>query len=161
MSLSELVESYSNKEWCERTLEHCRWPDGFVSPDCGAREHSCFVAGGRQYWQCSQCPTQTTACSGTVFHASKLPPTKWFQVIYRVTKNRVNVSAWSIKRDLGVRSSSARRVEHKSREAMRQRESRRLLQGVVTADDPVSALSMPGIQVAAPRTRHRSWPPSN
>jgi transposase-like protein len=137
MSLSEFVERYSTEERCEQALEHYRWPEGFVCPDCGAREHSRFVADGRQYWQCSHCRSQTTVCSGTLFHASKLPLTKWFQAIYLVTQNKNNISALSLKRHLGVSYSTAWRVKHKLLEAMRQRESRRLLQGVVIADDAV------------------------
>ena len=119
MSLSEFVERYSTEERCEQALERYRWPEGFVCPDCGAREHSRFVADGRQYWQCSQCRSQTTVCSGTLFHASKLPLTKWFQAIYLVTQNKNNISALSLKRHLGVSYSTAWRVKHKLLEAMR------------------------------------------
>lgn len=85
----------------------------------------------------SHCRAQTTVCSGTLFHASKLPLTKWFQAIYLVTQNKNNLSALSLKRHLGVAYATARRVKHKLLEAMRRRESRRLLDGVVFADDAV------------------------
>ena len=137
MSLSEFIEKYGTEERCEQALAHSRWPEGFVCPECGAREHSHFVADGRQYWQCAACRTQTSVCSGTLFHASKLSLTKWFQAIYLVTQNKNNLSALSLKRHLGVAYSSAWRVKHKLLEAMRQRESRRLLHGVVFADDAV------------------------
>jgi transposase-like protein len=137
MSLSGLIERYGTEELCEKALEQSRWPDGFVCPACGEREHSRFVADGRQYWQCSTCRTQSTVCSGTLFHASKLPLTKWFQAIYLVTQNKNNISALSLKRHLGVSYTTAWRVKHKLFEAMRRRESRRLLQGVVFADDAV------------------------
>jgi transposase-like protein len=137
MSLSEFVERYGTEVLCEKALERSRWPDGFVCPECGEREHSRFLADGRQYWQCSKCRTQTTVCSGTLFHASKLPLTKWFQAIYLVTQNKNNISALSLKRHLGVAYATAWRVKHKLLEAMRQRESHRLLQGVVFADDAV------------------------
>ena len=137
MSLSEFIECYGTQALCETALEHARWPDGFVCPECGERAHSRFLADGRQYWQCSRCRTQSTVCSGTLFHASKLPLTKWFQAIYLVTQNKNNLSALSLKRHLGVAYATAWRVKHKLLEAMRQRESRRLLQGVVFADDAV------------------------
>jgi transposase-like protein len=137
MSLSELIERYGTEAQCEQALEQLRWPEGFVCPECGGREHSRFVADGRQYWQCSTCRTQSTVCSGTLFHASKLPLTKWFQAIYLVTQNKNNISALSLKRHLGVSYSTAWRVKHKLLEAMRQRETLRLLTGVVFADDAV------------------------
>ena len=137
MCLSEFVERYGTEAPCEKALEQSRWPDGFVCPECGGREHSRFVADGRHYWQCSKCRTQSTICSGTLFHASKLPLTKWFQAFYLVTQNKNNISALSLKRHLGVSYTTAWRAKHKLLEAMRRRESRRLLQGVVFADDAV------------------------
>jgi transposase-like protein len=137
MSLNELSERYGTEAQCEQALERARWPGGFVCPACGGREHSRFVADGRRYWQCSTCRSQSTVCSGTLFHASKLSLTSWFQAIYLVTQNKNNISALSLKRHLGVAYATAWRLKHKLLEAMRQRESRRLLQGVVFADDAV------------------------
>jgi transposase-like protein len=137
MSLSEFIEQYGTEAKCEAALESARWPSGFVCPECGEHQHSCFVADGRRYWQCSHCRTQTTIRSGTLFHASKLPLTKWFQAIYLVTQNKNNISALSLKRYLGVGYCTAWRTKHKLLEAMTQRESTRLLEGVVVADDAV------------------------
>ena len=137
MSLSDLIETYGTEAKCEAALERARWPDGFFCPECGEREHSRFIVDGRRYWQCSHCRVQTTVCSGTLFHASKLPLPKWFQAMYLVTQNKNNISALSLKRHLGVSYSTAWRVKHKLLEAMRQRESHRLLEGVVFADDAV------------------------
>ncbi len=137
MSLSEFIERYGTEARCEKALEKARWPKGFVCPECGEHAHSRFLADGRWYWQCSHCRTQTTVSSGTLFHASKLPLTKWFQSIYLVTQNKNNISTLSLKRHLGVAYTTAWRVKHKLLEAMRQRETRRLLKGVVFADDSV------------------------
>ncbi len=75
--------------------------------------------------------------SGTLFHATRLPLTKWFQAIYLVTQNKNNISALSLKRQIGVCYRAAWRVKHKLLEAMAQREDVRLLEGVVIADDAV------------------------
>jgi len=82
MSLSAFIERYGTEAQCEQALERARWPDGFVCAQCGTREHACFLADGRRYWQCAKCRAQCTVCSGTLFHATKLPLTKWFQAIY-------------------------------------------------------------------------------
>jgi len=137
MSLSQFIDLYGTEAKCEAALEQARWPSGFVCSECGEHEHSRFLADGRWYWQCSRCRTQTSVCSGTLFHASRLPLAKWFQAIYLVTQNKNNISALSLKRHLGVAYSTAWRVKHKLLEAMRQRESLRLLEGVVFADDAV------------------------
>lgn len=135
MSLSQFIERYGTEEQCEAALQRARWPEGFVCPACGAHEHCCFVADGRRYWQCATCRTQTTLRSGTLFHASKLPLTAWFQAIYLVTQNKNCVSALSLKRHLGVSYRSAWRIKHKLLQAMAEREDTRQLTGVVVADD--------------------------
>ena len=135
MSLSELIERFGTETQCETALERARWPSGFVCPECGETAHSTFLTDGRKYWQCTRCRMQTTVRSGTLFHASKLPLTKWFQAIYLVTQNKSNISALSLKRHLGVCYRTAWRIKHKLLEAMAERESRRLLSGVVMADD--------------------------
>lgn len=137
MSLSEFIDTYGTEANCEAALERARWPGGFVCPECGEREHSCFHVENRRYWQCSHCRGQWTVRSGTLFHASKLPLTKWFQAIYLVTQNKNNTSALALKRYLGVAYCTAWRVKHKLLEAMARRESARLLRGVVMADDAV------------------------
>ena len=135
MSLSEFIDRYGSEEKCEAALLQARWPDGFVCPECGEREYSCFLADGRRYWQCAHCRVQTTLCSGTLFHATKLPLTTWFQAIYLVTQNKNCISALSLKRHLGVSYRTAWRVKHKLLEAMAEREDTRRLAGVVVADD--------------------------
>jgi len=137
MSLSEFIDTYGTEAKCEAALERARWPTGFVCPECGEREHSRFLADARRYRQCARCRAQSTVRSGTLFHASKLPLTKWFQAIYLVTQNKNNISALSLKRHLGVAYATAWRVKHKLLEAMHQRDSNRLLRGVVLADDAV------------------------
>lgn len=81
MSLSEFGETYGTEAECEAALAHARWPTGFVCRECGEREHSCYVVEGRRHWQCAHCRFQSTVRSGTLFHASKLPLTKWFQAL--------------------------------------------------------------------------------
>ncbi|MEA3276808.1 MAG: IS1595 family transposase, partial [Pseudomonadota bacterium] len=135
MSLSELIERFGTEALCEAALERARWPSRFVCPQCGESVHCTFLTDGRKYWQCAHCRAQTTVRSGTLFHASKLPLTKWFQAICLVTQNKSNISALSLKRHLGVCYRTAWRIKHKLLEAMAESESRRLLKGVVMADD--------------------------
>lgn len=146
MSLTSFMEQHGTEAACEAALLRARWPDGFRCPECGGREHSTFLADGRRYWQCSHCREQTTRRSGTLFHASRLPLTKWFQAIYLVTQNKNNLSALSLKRHLGVCYRTAWRLKHKLLEAMAQREATRLLEGVVLADDAV----LGGVQAGKP-----------
>ena len=126
MSLSAFIEQYGTEEACEAALLRARWPGGFRCPECGAGEHSTFLADGRRYRQCSRCREQTTLRSGTLFHASRLPLTTWFQAIYLVTQNKNNICMLLLKRHPGVCYRTAWRVKHKLLEAMARRESGRL-----------------------------------
>lgn len=146
MSLSTFIERFGTEAQCEAALERSRWPSGFVCPHCGGQEHSTFLADERKYWQCSHCRTQTTLRSRTVFHGSKVPLTKWFQAMYLVTQNKNNISALSLKRHIGVSYPAAWRIKHKLLEAMAERESRRVLSGVVLADDA----TLGGVQAGKP-----------
>jgi transposase-like protein len=137
MSLDDFFARYGTEAQCAAALEASRWPQGFVCPHCGATAHSRFRADGREYWQCAHCRVQTSLTCGTLFESSKLPLTKWFQAMYLVTQNKNDFSALSLKRHLGVCYRTAWRLKHKLLEAMAERESGRLLTGVVVADDAV------------------------
>ena len=135
MPLSELMERFGTEAQCEAALEQARWPSGFVCPACGEHQHSVFLVNGRRVWQCAHCRQQTTLCSGTLFHASKLPLTKWFQALYLISQDKNDHSALSLKRYLGVCYRTAWRLKHKILEAMSERDGNRRLSGVVIADD--------------------------
>ena len=133
--MAEFQEHFGTEEKCEAALEKSRWPDGFVCPICGGRVHSHFLVKGQQIWQCTHCRHQTTLRSGTIFHASKLPLTKWFLAMYLISQSKNGHSILSLKRFLGVSYRSAWRVKHKILEAMAEAESKRTLSGLVIADD--------------------------
>jgi hypothetical protein len=78
---------------------------------------------------------QTTLTSGTIFQASKLPLTKWFQAMYVLTQSKNNVSALELMRLVGVCYRTAWRLKHKILEVMAEREQSRRLEGRVEVDD--------------------------
>ena len=124
MSWSTFIRRYGTGGGpAESALLQARWSGGFFCPECGGGAHSTSLVDGRRYWQCSHCREQKTLRSGTLFHASRLPLTKWFQAIYLITQNKNNISALSLKRQLGVCYRTAWRVKHKLLEAMAEREA--------------------------------------
>ena len=72
-------------------LVQLRWPCGFQCPHCG-HDHGYLISTRMQY-ECSQCHKQTAATAGTLFHATKLPLTKWFWTIYWVGSDKGGISA--------------------------------------------------------------------
>ena len=62
-------EAFGTEEQCRTALVRLRWPDGFVCPCCGHREH-CVLAG-RGLYRCNRCKKQTSPTAGTIFHADQ------------------------------------------------------------------------------------------
>ena len=87
LSLSAFYQRYGTEEPCHAALVVMRWPDGFICPHCGAREHSYYAA--RRLFQCSTCRTQTSVKAGTIFHKWHTPLAKRFLAIHRITRATV------------------------------------------------------------------------
>jgi transposase-like protein len=134
MSVMQFMERYGTQKLCEAELEKCRWHEGFVCPMCARKGHYVVWHGKAKTFQCSSCRYQTTLTSGTIFHSSKLPLTKWFQAMYFLTQSKNNVSALELMRLIGVCYRTAWRLKHKILEVMAEREESRQLEGRVEVE---------------------------
>lgn len=136
MSLAQLFKAYGNEEQCELAVEGARWPNGFRCPHCDCDRCSCYRReGGAKIFQCCDCRVQTTLTQNTIFHATKLPLTVWFQAIYFLTQSKNNVSALELKRLLGVCYRTAWRVKHKLMQVQYGEEKHTKLTGRIEIDD--------------------------
>ena len=113
-------EAFGTEEQCRAALVRLRWPDGFVCPCCGHREH-CVLAG-RGLYQCNRCKKQTSPTAGTIFHATKLPLTLWFAAIHLIVTAKNGISSVELGRRLGVKQPTAWAVKHKIMAVMARRE---------------------------------------
>jgi hypothetical protein len=89
----------------------------------------------RKRYQCKNCRHQTTLTAGTIFEATKLSLTIWFQAIYMISQAKTGLSALALKRQLGVSYHTAWMIRHKLMHAMQRRDGRYLLAGMVQIDD--------------------------
>jgi hypothetical protein len=89
----------------------------------------------RKRYQCKNCRHQTTLTAGTIFEATKLALTIWFQAIYMISQAKTGLSALALKRQLGVSYPTAWMIHHKIMHAMQRRDGRYLLAGMVQIDD--------------------------
>lgn len=135
LSLSELNARYGSEAQCEAALAAWRWPDGFVCPHCGEREHA--IVGRRRLYSCHGCRRQTSIKAGTVFSKSLVPLTKWFQAMWLITQSKNSISTLELSRQIGVKWDSAHLLRRKLMDVMRTRESSRKLDGRVEMDDAV------------------------
>ena len=126
-------EAFGTEEQCRTALVRLRWPDGFVCPCCGHREH-CVLAG-RGLYQCNRCKKQTSPTAGTIFHATKLPLTLWFAAIHLIVTAKNGISSVELGRRLGVKQPTAWAVKHKIMAVMARREGETALTGRVEMDD--------------------------
>ena len=133
LSFVEFCRRYGTEEQCHAELIAMRWPDGFVCPKCGGREHSYTAV--RRIFQCSACRKQTSVRAGTIFHKSSTPLTKWFLAMNLVTSAKNDVSSLELSRQIGVKWDTAWLIKQKLMEVMRQRNSIYKLGGNVQIDD--------------------------
>ena len=144
LSMAGFMENYGTEDKCHAALVASRWPAGFVCPKCGGTHHSTFERKGLHYWQCSMCREQTTAICGTIFHATKLPLTRWFLGMHLLSQSKNSISALELKRHLGVRYKTAWLLKHKLMQVMTVREESRQLDGRVEIDDAYLGGELPG-----------------
>src|SRR5712692_1182623 len=149
MKLIDCPKAFATDEMCLAYLEAKRWPHGVRCPVCGAKEVSTITRTvdetktrkekkqnkRKQLYQCLEptCKQQFSATSGTLFHDSHLPLSKWFMAIALLVDAKKGMSAMQLQRHLGVNYRTAWYLAHRIREAMQ--EGGGLLTGVVEADE--------------------------
>ena len=89
ISLNEFLSLYGTEDQCFDALYQWRWPSGFVCPNCG-HDRGCQLTT-HKLQQCYRCNRQTSITAGTIFEATKLPLTVWFQGIYFMTQGKKGV----------------------------------------------------------------------
>ena len=80
-------------------------------------------------------PPSTSITAGTVFEATKLPLTVWFQGIYFMTQDKKGCSAMTLPRQFGISCNAARRMRHKLMQAMMERDREHPPGGFIQLDD--------------------------
>lgn len=116
-TLADLLEKYNGDDKCREYLESLRWPTAPVCPKCDSK--STMRVGGREsVIRCKDCNAQFTVTTGTVFHDSHLPLTKWFVAVCLICEAKKGMSALQLKRLLGTGYRTAWYLTHRIRQAM-------------------------------------------
>lgn len=140
MKLIDVTAKFKTNDDCLDYLESLRWPNGeMCCVHCGeigriskiTRESKGKNKRTRIY-QCLACEKQFSATSGTIFHDSHLPLTKWFVAIALICEGKKGVSACQLQRHIGGSYRTSWYLAHRIREAMQEGG---LLGGVVEADE--------------------------
>ena len=104
-----------------------------MCPNCG-HDRGCQLTT-HKLQQCYRCHRQTSITAGTIFEATKLPLTVWFQALYLMTQDKKGCSAMKLHRHLGISYNAAWRMRHKLMQVMMERDRAHPLGGSVQLDD--------------------------
>ncbi len=146
MNLLDVYKELNTEPKCLAFLERMRWPDGVKCLACNCSDITALTAKGkrnkktgkigpdRHLYQCKDCRFQFTATTGTVYHDTHLPLSKWFLAIALITESKKGISANQLSRALGVQYRTAWYLAHRIRKAMVEANPPKM-KGVVEVDE--------------------------
>ena len=125
ISLFEHLKDFGSEAKCIKHFEKIRWPHGLACISCGSVRVFKFNTKGktgkeRYLYECVDCRYQFSVTTGTIFHDSHLPLTKWFLAIYLICSSKKGVSAKQLERELSVGYKTAWYMAHRIRLAMQE-----------------------------------------
>jgi transposase-like protein len=115
MNLVDLIKEFGDDNACRRYIEALRWRNGVTCPRC---DKPATAIANRTQYDCDACHYQFSATSGTIFHDTHLPLTKWFLATYLLCESKKGMSACQIQRTLGISYKTAWYLCHRIRAAM-------------------------------------------
>ena len=116
MNLVKLMAMFHSDERCRAYLEALRWPNGLACLRCGSMTISRSYK--RNQLICDSCDYNFSVTTGTIFHDTKLPLTKWVMAGYLMVESKKGRSANQMKRTLGTAYKTAWYLCHRIRAAM-------------------------------------------
>jgi transposase-like protein len=133
MDIIKIYELFPAEDDCINHLETVRWDNTPKCPYCKSANTTLLPSERRHH--CNNCNTSFSVTVGTIFHHTHLPLQKWFLAVSLILNAKKGVSARQLSRDLHVNKDTAWRIAMKINDAMREREHRDLLTGIVEVDE--------------------------
>ena len=136
LTVAEFGRKFGTDEACREELKRRRWGDHlerFACPACGHTKG--WWLPQRELVECGECHHQTSVTAGTVFHGVRTPLWKWLWATYQLAQDKKGIAALELAKQVGVCYQTAWTMLHKLRWAMRCRNKRYVLQGLVEVDD--------------------------
>lgn len=106
----DLRRKYPDDRACLEWLFNYQYPDGITCQKCGAINSNHYYIASRKSFSCQECGHHVFPASGTIFHHSPTPLTKWFYAIYLIASTQTGISAKQLERELGVTYKTAWRM---------------------------------------------------
>jgi hypothetical protein len=138
---ADFMAMFATDEACEDYLMRVRWPDGYVCPRCGSKDHWNKARG---LFACRGCDHEGSVTAGTLFQDTRKPLRLWFQAMWYVVNQKNGVSALGMQKALGLKTyKTAWEWLHKLRRAM-VRPGREKLSGLVEVNEAFIGGEHPG-----------------
>ena len=123
MNLLNVTQKFRTEDDALDYLIRARWPEGVKCLGCGYDKCYQIATRGKtgkpcRLFECAECKLHFSATTGTLFHDSHLPLTKWFMAMALVSEAKKGVSALQISRHIGVAYKTAWHLMHRIRKAM-------------------------------------------
>ena len=145
MDIGTFQQRFGTTEACWDHLKETRWGSDLERFSCPACGH---VKGWwlqhRKLVECCECHHQTSVTAGTVFHGVRTPLWKWFWAIYQLAQDKKGIAALTLAKQIRVCYDTAWLMLSKLRRAMRRRDERYVLQGLVEVDETYVGGEEPG-----------------
>ena len=136
MGLLSVLTRFPDQQACIEHLEEIRFGGGPFCPLCGCVNVARKRDGHRMgRWNCYACRSSFNVLSGTLFQKTKIPLRKWFLAIQLMLNARKGISSHQVGRDLDMCQQAAWSMMKRIREAMNERLTMTLLQGIIEADE--------------------------
>ncbi|PIY16419.1 MAG: DDE transposase [Elusimicrobia bacterium CG_4_10_14_3_um_filter_49_12_50_7] len=133
--MEDFRKMFPTAESCYEYLIKCRWPEGFICPECKGR--SFWFKKQRSLWFCRSCRKEFSSTTGTLMYKSHIPIQEWFWAAYMVATITPGISALQLQRQLGIGSyRSAWYLLNRLRKGM-VNENRELLGDMIEADETI------------------------
>jgi transposase-like protein len=128
MNLINVHQQFATEDDALNHLISARWPGGVRCLSCGHDKIYSISTKGKtgkpcRLFECAECGLHFSATTGTLFHDSHLPLTKWFIAMALMADAKKGVSALQVSRHIGVAYKTAWHLCHRIRRAMRELET--------------------------------------
>lgn len=136
MNVAEFMAQFGSHQACVEHLRKVRWGQDlarFACPACGHTRG--WWLARRELVECCDCHRQTSVTAGTVFHRIRSPLWKWFWAAYQLAQDKKGIAAMELAKQISVSYSTAWLMLQKLRGAMRRRDERYVLDGLVEVDE--------------------------
>jgi transposase-like protein len=136
LTVDEFFQRFGTQEACLTHIKTIRWGPRLERFACPACSHAKgWWLPGRALVECRECHHQVSITAGTVFHGIRTPLWKWFWAAYQLAQDKKGIAALELAKQVRVCYQTAWTILHKLRRAMRGRNERYVLSGLVEVDE--------------------------